>query len=147
MEEFVEIKDFSNYKINRNGEVMGKFGRIMKSWVDNGYLRVILTKDGKKYSKRVHRLIGIQFIPNPNNLPIIDHIDRNKQNNSLENLRWVDNMTNCQNLIVRGCICWNKYSWKAEITIFGKTYSKSSKDKSVVEDWLKKIKEEHNVEC
>jgi hypothetical protein len=44
-----------------------------------------------------HRIIAQQFIPNPNNLPEIDHIDRNRQNNHLENLRWVSRRENCKN--------------------------------------------------
>jgi len=53
-----------------------------------GYYRVYLTnKDGtKQYS--VARLIGFTFIPNPDNKPEIDHIDRNRTNNSVDNLRW-----------------------------------------------------------
>jgi hypothetical protein len=140
MEEFVEIKDFEEYKINKEGEIMGKFGRILKPCDDKGgYLYVILMKDGKRYTKKIHRLVGEQFIPNPNNLPVIDHIDGNRQNNSLENLRWADRMTNSNNRIVRGCIFWHKprNNWKAQIIIFGKLYQKTSKDKSILEEWLK----------
>ena len=141
MEEFEEIKDFEEYKINRNGEVMGKFGRILKNRHNKkGYLQVALMKDGKEYSKRVHRLVGLQFIDNPNNLPIVDHIDCNRQNNCLENLRWVSIIENNNNKIVRGGIYWIENNWRAQITIYGKKYSKRSKDKSVVEEWLEKIK-------
>ena len=138
-----EIKDFEYYKINRNGEVMGKFGRILKPCYDkDGYLFVILMKDGKRHAKRIHRLVGLQFIDNPDNLPQIDHIDHNRQNNSLENLRWVNNMTNTNNKIVKGCICWDKSNnnWKAVIIIFGKLYQKTSKEKSVCEEWLEQYK-------
>jgi hypothetical protein len=149
MEEFEEIKGFSNYLINKEGKVWTKLkNRLLKPSLDkDGYYIVDLTKDGKHHKKKVHRLVGIQFIPNPNNLPCIDHIDRNRQNNSLENLRWVNNITNLQNLIVRGCIYWDKLNkgWKAKINIFGKTYRKYSKDKEVVEEWLKKIKEEYSI--
>jgi hypothetical protein len=140
MEEFVEIKDFEGYKINREGEIMGKVGRILKPSLNDGYLRVCLTKDGKHHTKRIHRLLGIQFIPNPNNLPVIDHIDGNRQNNSLENLRWVSKIENSNNRIVRGCIFWHKNTWRAEITIFGKRYQKSSLNKEVVEEWIEQYK-------
>ena len=54
----------------------------------NGYLRVMLWKDGigKHYS--VHRLVAINFIPNPKNLPVVNHKDRNKENNCINNLEW-----------------------------------------------------------
>jgi hypothetical protein len=144
MEEFEELKDFPNYKINRKGEIWSNCcERIMDPSLNkDGYYIISLTKDGKQYTKLVHRLIAIQFIDNPNNLPEIDHIDHNRTNNSLENLRWVSRIENNNNRIVRGCIYWHKThnNWQAQITIFGKTYSKSSKEKSVVEEWLKKIK-------
>lgn len=44
----------------------------------------------------VHRLVAIAFIPNPDNLPLVDHIDGCKTNNHISNLRWVDYRTNTQ---------------------------------------------------
>lgn len=54
---------------------------------DSGYLNVGLSKDGKIKTVRVHRLVASSFIPNPNNNIIVDHIDRNRSNNCIENLR------------------------------------------------------------
>jgi hypothetical protein len=59
-----------------------------------GYLLVGL---GRKNKYLLHRLLALQFIPNPENHPMIDHIDRNKTNNNLENLRWCNRATNEQN--------------------------------------------------
>lgn len=66
-----------------------------------GYLRAELYKNnqGKKYF--VHRLVAETFIPNPNNLPCIDHIDRNYFNNSADNLRWCTQKENCNNPLTR----------------------------------------------
>ena len=83
------------YQINKNGQVWScRYNRFLKPQNNKGYLMVTLSKN-KKY--KVHRLLAIQFIPNPDNLPIIDHIDQNKSNNTLENLRWATNSINQQN--------------------------------------------------
>lgn len=75
---------------------LGRFKRgkkLRKQSTDlDGYKRCNIGKN--KY--RVHRLVAMAFIPNPDNLPIIDHIDGNKTNNNKENLRWVDYSTNTQ---------------------------------------------------
>jgi hypothetical protein len=49
---------------------------------------VSLSKDGKAKPFRVHRLVAVAFIPNPDNLPIINHKDENKLNNNADNLEW-----------------------------------------------------------
>ena len=56
----------------------------------NGYLRVNLYKDGKMKHYCVHRLVTEAYIPNPDNLPQINHKDENKTNNCLQNLEWCD---------------------------------------------------------
>ena len=61
------------------------------------YYFVMLSKEGSRKKGRIHRLIAKQWIPNPDNLPEVDHIDRNTKNNSIENLRWVDRVTNRRN--------------------------------------------------
>ena len=53
-----------------------------------GYKQVILTKNNKCELKLVHRLVAQAFIPNPNNLPQVNHIDENKHNNCVNNLEW-----------------------------------------------------------
>jgi hypothetical protein len=64
-------------------------------------LKICLHSDTAKNNKcSIHRLLAIQYIPNPDNLPEVDHIDRNKQNNDLSNLRWVTHATNCNNKTV-----------------------------------------------
>jgi len=119
------IKGFENYMIDRDGNILGtKRNRYLKHILNGGYFSVSLTKDRKTYIKKIHRLIALQFIPNRDNLPIVDHIDRDTQNNSLENLRWATHKLNSNNQSVRKdskskrkWIIWNtqKQKWQIEI--------------------------------
>ena len=115
------------YKIYQNGDVESykyKNPRILKASIDtNGYKFVSLSKNSKQKHFRIHRLIAIYFIENPNNYPVVDHIDINKQNNNLENLRWVTQSINNRNKKNQGeCIkgvtkTANGKRFRARITI------------------------------
>ena len=68
---------------------------VMKYATDkNGYKRVYLTKCGKSKSMLVHQVVAQAFIPNPNNLPEVNHKDENKANNNVENLEWCTHQYN-----------------------------------------------------
>jgi len=118
MDEFVDIEGYEGiYKINRNGDVWTcRNGRVLKPEITRGYKRVVLCKDGKRKHYLIHRLIMIHFIPNPDNLPCVDHINRNSQDNRIENLRWSsirDNNINKQSVEKRkGCILTISYTLK-----------------------------------
>lgn len=88
-----DIEGFEGlYQISTNGRVRGFVrvkGKILSPHKnEDGYLQIRLHKDGKKYSKYVHRLVAMAFIPNPKNLPEVNHKDENKRNNSVNNLEW-----------------------------------------------------------
>ncbi len=95
----MEIQGYENYLIYEDGRVYSKKTNKFLKYRDDsrGYHIVHLCKDGKPKNKKIHRLIGEHFIPNPHNYPCIDHKDRNRKNNSLDNLRWVTQQMNCQN--------------------------------------------------
>ena len=89
------IEGYENYYISNLGNVKNIKGKLLCLWKDNvGYLQVKLSKEGKWYYKRVHRLVAEAFIPNPHNLPCVNHKDENKENNSVENLEWCDYVYN-----------------------------------------------------
>lgn len=80
-----------NYSINENGEVRNDAtGQIKTAYLNskNGYLYVDLWESNKSVKRPIHRLLAEAFLPNPDSKPTVDHIDGNRQNNSLENLRW-----------------------------------------------------------
>jgi len=95
--EFQDIKDFPNYKINKKGEIFSKLRNRLLSVNICKYRRIILRNNKKSYTMCIHRLLGLQYLDNPDNLPCIDHINRNKLDNSLSNLRWVSYNTNAKN--------------------------------------------------
>ncbi len=63
---------------------------------DMQYLRVILFKNAKDTNQYIHRLVAIHFISNPNNLPVVNHIDGNKINNRYDNLEWCTQKENIE---------------------------------------------------
>ena len=66
-----------------------------------GYLKTTLYKDNKYKKYSVHRLVAEAFIPNPKNLPVIDHINTIRDDNRVENLRWCTQKENCNNPLTR----------------------------------------------
>lgn len=80
----------SMYRISNLGNVYSKhINRNLKPGkTQDGYLYVMLQYNGKQKINLIHRLIATYFIPNPNNLPLINHKDEDKTNNSIDNLEW-----------------------------------------------------------
>lgn len=92
---FKEIPNFENYIINENGEIYNKKRNKKISTyigIDN-YEHCVLYKKGRKYRKRVHRLMGKAFLGNPE---VVSHIDNNKSNNKLSNLKRSTHKENIQ---------------------------------------------------
>lgn len=96
---YKDIREFSCYMIDANGNIFSKITNKVLRQMNNGfgYRKVTLRKNNKSYQKYVHRLLATTFIPNPNNYPQVDHIDGNRSNNVIDNLRWVDESTNQTN--------------------------------------------------
>lgn len=87
-----------NSKIRHNQSVMRR-GKVLKlNPKKNGYLSVDLSKNNKKRSCSVHRLVAQSHIDNPNNLPCVNHKNGNKHDNRVDNLEWVTHKQNTQHL-------------------------------------------------
>lgn len=83
------------YQISNLGRIKNNKNRIMKQKPSkDGYVRILLYKQGKYTSKYVHILVAKAFIPNPQNKEEVNHIDANKSNNRIDNLEWVTKKEN-----------------------------------------------------
>ena len=91
------ITDFPLYEVSDAGEVRNVVtGKMLKGGLNShGYPRVMLYPGRKRMS--VHRLVAVCFIENPENKPFVDHIDRDRTNNRITNLRWATQSENAQN--------------------------------------------------
>lgn len=150
-EEWREIKNYPNYMISNRGRVKSlnynKTGeeRIMKFAINKkGYCCVVLYKDKKQKHYLVHRLVATAFIPNPNNLPQLNHKDEVKTNNCVDNLEWCDAKYN---------INYGTHNNKLSLAHKGKKLSQEHKDKLskilkgriLSQEWKNKISKAHQI--
>lgn len=85
------LKENENYSINKKGEIKNNITKkILSPSInkDSGYYQIDLWKNNKSKKYTLHRLIASNFIPNLEGKPTIDHIDGNRLNNDISNLRW-----------------------------------------------------------
>jgi len=149
------IKDFENYICRSNGEIYSlKTKRNMKVHInDRGYHTIVLKNNGRRRCAGLHRLLGECFIDNPENKCDIDHIDRNKSNNDLSNLRWATRQENNENkgmyktnttghkhiYTISSGNCKGHFRYKRKYN--NKWYYKQSKDLNVCIEYKKYLEE------
>ena len=92
------------YHIKENGEIWACRKHkcyLIDGWLDNKGYRCYTIDNKFKFG---HRLVAEKYLPNPNNLPQVDHINRVRHDNRVENLRWVSRQDNCDNRVFGGTI-------------------------------------------
>lgn len=136
-----KVKSVSHYtRNNRNGGLRMTVGKILSQYkMPNGYRQVQLSKNERREKKYVHRLVAENFIQNVNNLSDVNHIDGNKDNNSISNLEWCSHKDNQKHMIE------NHMTKKATPVICnetGKMYhsmSEAEKDTGICRRTIKKL--------
>jgi hypothetical protein len=141
-----DIKGFEGlYQVSNLGNVKSLnyrnlgFCKLLTPKCNNeGRLWVDLRKNGKGTAMLVHRLVGMAFIPNPNNFPQINHIDENPKNNVVENLEWCTQEYNIQYYLDRhperrkkeNITYSNKYKERKHLKV-----NQFTKDGTLVKKW------------
>ena len=131
VEEWRDVRGYLNYQVSNIGRVRHtESGYVMKLSSDNGYHSLSLSLNGKSTTYRVHRLVAIEFIPNPLNKPTVDHINNKATfNNTVGNLRWATHKEQRRNTSTQPNssskykgVSWHKKSskWSAQIHVDNK---------------------------
>ena len=152
-----EINDYPNYIIYSDGRVQNKKSKRFLKGCDNntGYLFISLCKNNKRKSHSIHRLVAIHFIPNPDNLPCVDHKYGNKLDNNISNLRWVssgentngfqkvrsDNTSGNRNIFYERL----RKKWRFQRVIYGKVYIRRFKTKDEAIEYRRLFYEQHKL--
>lgn len=124
-----DIEGYTNYMITNFGRIWSKYGngKWLNGTIDAyGYKITAFIKNNKQHRFKIHRLVALAFIENIFKYDFIDHIDGDKINNNVCNLRWATNQQNQYNSKLSSAnvsgvkgVCWDikKKKWKAFISI------------------------------
>ena len=130
------IEEFSDYMVSSKGRIISlrEKGKLMiPQSGKRGYRCIVFSVNNKKYNKKISRLVAEAFIENQGNKPIVDHINGDKEDNSVENLRWAtptENNTGFRKTSNNGGsyyrgVNWDnaRNKWRARITMDRKEHN------------------------
>lgn len=103
LEEWKQLEIYNKYEVSSLGRIRNSVSKIIRIPDINskGYERLRVIDKGKYIRMFVHRLVALAFLPNLSDKPMVDHIDGNRSNNALSNLRWATRSENMLNTKVR----------------------------------------------
>jgi hypothetical protein len=108
------------YQVSNVGEIFKVFPERLRQNKTHpssgGYLKAVLTKDGITKHPTVHRLVANAFIPNPEDLPFVNHKDCDKTNNSVSNLEWCTRRKNIEHAVENGLFSSGERHWCCKLT-------------------------------
>lgn len=135
-ENWVKMKNFDQYEICQTGirNIETKIELIIQNVDDSkeAYPTIMLTDNhGKRNVEYIHVLMAVQYIPNPNNLPQVNHIDGNRNNFNIDNLEWVTRSENSQHAVDTGLTTYDNR---------GKRYEILDENNNVIETLISKKK-------
>ena len=131
-EEWRSISEYMNYQVSNLGRIRNiRAGKNLKlRTAPSGYLTISLYAESNLKTHHVHRLVATEFIDNPDNKTEVDHIDHNRTNNCINNLRWALRSENHMNRNKQQKPCSSCFKgvrfhthsqkWRAEIKIDGR---------------------------
>ena len=143
------IPGFERYEVNECGEIRNKRSGIVRIMDRNagGYARFRISVDNKYKRLMVHRAVALAFIPNPQNKKCVDHIDNNKLNNHVSNLRWATVSENALNTKIRANTVFKnvvksgkKFYWRVTINFQTHRSETFETAKEAFEDFTAKIR-------
>lgn len=106
---FGRVKSLKRHVVHNYSGFKTLKERILSAKADsNGYCVVVLCRDGNKKTFKVHRLVSVAFIPNPQNKPQVNHKNGIKDYNYFENLEWCDRSENVNHAIKMGFLTYKK---------------------------------------
>lgn len=90
MEKYCVINGFDNYAISNYGNIKNvKNNKVLTPRIsENGYKEYVFCQNGIRKNFKIHRLVALYFIDNPDKKPYVNHIDGDKLNNNVSNLEW-----------------------------------------------------------